>query len=181
MAGYEYKVLPAPDRGTKARGVKTPEERFSLSLEKLMNELGAEGWEYQRAETLPSVERTGLTGSTTNWRHVLVFRRAVHDGTVAAAQPTEEDTKPAELPEEPAPAPEPPAPAPAKQSEPPAPPKSTPTQKAAPDSEDHPAGQPGATTRLRDDGVEEISDVAGVTTSLSTLAASRKSTGKSDV
>ena len=42
-----------------------------------MNEMGANGWEYQRAETLPSVERTGLTGSTTEWRNLLVFRRPV--------------------------------------------------------------------------------------------------------
>jgi hypothetical protein len=30
-----------------------------------------------RAELLPSDERSGLTGSTTNWRNVLVFRRVV--------------------------------------------------------------------------------------------------------
>lgn len=63
----------------KAKGVKTPEARFALALQETMNEMGAEGWEYQRAETLPSVERTGLTGSTTNWRHVLVFRRLVEE------------------------------------------------------------------------------------------------------
>jgi hypothetical protein len=44
-----------------------------------MNELAAEGWEYQRAETLPSIERAGLTGSTTEWRNVLVFRRLSED------------------------------------------------------------------------------------------------------
>ncbi|PIE14576.1 MAG: hypothetical protein CSA70_02200 [Rhodobacterales bacterium] len=75
MTLYEYKVLPAPRKGTKAKGVKAPEARFSLSLQTLMNELAAEGWEFQRAETLPSEERTGLTGSTTVYRDVLVFRR----------------------------------------------------------------------------------------------------------
>lgn len=81
MVAYEYKVIPAPAKGVKVKGVKTPEERFARVLEALMNDLGAEGWEYQRADTLPSTERAGLTGTTTNWRHVLVFRRALraHD------------------------------------------------------------------------------------------------------
>ncbi len=75
MDQYEYRVIPAPDRGVKAKGVKTPEARFGLAVERLLNEMAAEGWEYQRAETLPSVERSGLTSSTTQWRNILVFRR----------------------------------------------------------------------------------------------------------
>lgn len=77
MSQWEYKVVPAPTKGTKARGVKGPEGRFAHALETLMNDLGREGWEYQRADTLPSIERAGLTGSTTEWRNVLVFRRVV--------------------------------------------------------------------------------------------------------
>ncbi|MEO0381365.1 MAG: DUF4177 domain-containing protein [Pseudomonadota bacterium] len=77
MSHWEYKVVPAPTKGVKDRGVKGPEGRFANALETLMNDLGADGWEYQRAETLPSVERAGLTGSTTEWRNVLVFRRTV--------------------------------------------------------------------------------------------------------
>ena len=59
--------------------MKTPEARFSNALERMMNELAAEGWEYQRAETLPSIERSGLTGSTTEWRNVLVFRKVCEE------------------------------------------------------------------------------------------------------
>lgn len=77
MARFEYRVVPAPEKGVKAKGAKTPEARFAHALEELMNEMGAEGWEYQRADTLPSTERSGLTGSTTQWRHVLVFRRKI--------------------------------------------------------------------------------------------------------
>ncbi len=75
MPRYEYKVVPAPTKGRKGKGVKGPEGRFAFALETLMNELGAEGWEYVRADTLPSDERSGLTGSTTTFRNVLVFRR----------------------------------------------------------------------------------------------------------
>ena len=43
MQRFEYKVVPAPRRGEKARGVKTSEDRFALALATLMNALGREG------------------------------------------------------------------------------------------------------------------------------------------
>ena len=74
---YEYRVVPAPNRGEKARGVKTTSDRFALALTGVMNTLGREGWEYLRADTLPCEERVGLTGSKSTFQHLLVFRRAV--------------------------------------------------------------------------------------------------------
>ena len=62
MSIYQYRVIPAPTKGLKAKGVKGPEARFSNAVEDLMNRMGDEGWEFQRAETLPSTERVGLTG-----------------------------------------------------------------------------------------------------------------------
>lgn len=76
MTSYEYKVVPAPQKGEKTRGIKTPEGRFASAIERAMNEMAADGWEYLRAETLPSEERSGLTSSTNVWRNLLVFRRA---------------------------------------------------------------------------------------------------------
>ena len=76
MTSYEYKVVPAPTKGQKAKGVKASEDRFALGIQTLMNDYASDGWEYVRAETLPSTERAGLTGSTTEWRNLLVFRRA---------------------------------------------------------------------------------------------------------
>lgn len=75
MSSYEYKAVPAPTSGTKAKGVKTPENRFALSLTNLLNEMSGEGWEYVRAETLPSEERKGLTGRETVEHNILIFRR----------------------------------------------------------------------------------------------------------
>lgn len=77
MTAYEYTVLPAPDRGEKAKGAKTPAERFALSLTEELNRMGAEGWEYIRAETLPTEERSGLTSRSTVYHNVLVFRREI--------------------------------------------------------------------------------------------------------
>ena len=84
MLHYEYKVVPAPRRGEKARGAKTTADRFATALMHVMNDLGREGWEYLRADTLPCEERVGLTGTATHFQHLLVFRRAL---PVAAAQP----------------------------------------------------------------------------------------------
>ena len=77
MQRFEYKVVPSPQRGEKARGVKSAQDRFALAISNLMNALGREGWEYLRAETLPSEERTGFTGRTTVYHSLLVFRRPV--------------------------------------------------------------------------------------------------------
>ncbi|KAA8608117.1 hypothetical protein AL036_08275 [Salipiger aestuarii] len=83
MTSYEYKVVPAPQKGEKARGIKTAEGRFACAIERAMNDMAADGWEYLRSETLPSEERSGLTSSTSVWRNLLVFRRARMEGTEA--------------------------------------------------------------------------------------------------
>jgi hypothetical protein len=97
MPSYQYKVVPAPQKGLKAKGVRSTEARFSNALETLMNAMGEEGWEYQRAETLPSIERSGLASTTTEWRNVLVFRRLRETATEAFAPellPPPETTSP---------------------------------------------------------------------------------------
>lgn len=76
MQVYEYRVVPAPNRGEKARGVKTPPDRFAHALTSLLNDMARTGWEYLRADTLPSEERTGFTKRTTVYHSVLVFRRS---------------------------------------------------------------------------------------------------------
>ena len=72
---YEYKVVPAPARGLKAKGLKTVEDRFANALETAMNELAGDGWEYLRADTLPCEQREGIMGRTTVFQNLLVFRR----------------------------------------------------------------------------------------------------------
>ena len=80
---YEYRVIPAPSKGKKASGLKTAHARFAYAVQELINEVAAEGWSYERSETLPSIERSGLTGSTTNFRSLLVFRRPATGAEVA--------------------------------------------------------------------------------------------------
>lgn len=72
---YEYKVVPAPLRTVKVKGLKTTEERFAHLIEEALNDEAAGGWEYLRSETLPCEERKGLTGTARSFQSVLVFRR----------------------------------------------------------------------------------------------------------
>ena len=75
MRKFEYKAIPAPSAGTKAKGVKSTEDRFALSMTDVLNEMASDGWEYVRAEMLPCDERKGLTGTQRTYQNVLIFRR----------------------------------------------------------------------------------------------------------
>ncbi|WP_116083988.1 DUF4177 domain-containing protein [Tropicimonas sp. IMCC34011] len=86
MPRYEYKVVPAPERGTKVKGLKTTPDRFAYALEELMNELGAKGWDYVRADTLPCEERSGLASRKTTYQNMLVFRRSAESATMSPAE-----------------------------------------------------------------------------------------------
>lgn len=104
MERYEYTVIPAPDRGSRAKGAKTPTERYAIALAEAINAMAGDGWDYLRAETLPSDERSGIASRQTLWHNVLVFRRSLE------AEPV---TAPAPVAAEPAPSPEPAPSAPA--------------------------------------------------------------------
>lgn len=111
MQRYEYTVIPAPDRGNRSKGAKTPTERYAAALAEAINAMAADGWDYLRAETLPSDERSGIASRQTLWHNMLVFRRSV--AQPVAAPVTVEETAP--VPPPAAAAPEPAAtPTPAK-------------------------------------------------------------------
>ncbi len=78
MSAFEYKVVTAPRKARKVKGVRGTDERYAVNLTELMNRQAADGWEYQRAESLPVDEKTGIMGKTQErYINVLVFRRAV--------------------------------------------------------------------------------------------------------
>jgi hypothetical protein len=103
MPFYEYKVVPAPERAPKVRGLKGA-SKFAHALQEIMNTLAQEGWEYQRADSLPDEEKKGLMGGReTVTRNVLVFRRelyfeeaapeeTVQPGTETAPEPPRDQT-----------------------------------------------------------------------------------------
>lgn len=87
MNRFEYKVIPAPKKGEKQRGLKTTVDRFAYTLTQVMNDLGRDGWEYIRADALPCDERVGLTGTKTTYQNMLVFRRVLTEDAALAAKP----------------------------------------------------------------------------------------------
>lgn len=121
---YEYTVLPAPLRAEKAPGAKTPTDRYALAVAAELNRMAREGWEYVRADVLPSEERSGLTGRTTIYHNLLVFRRplAARDAPEAARPMPEYPVaaSPAQRPQPTPPLPEAAAPLPAASAPPPA-------------------------------------------------------------
>ncbi|MCQ0971605.1 DUF4177 domain-containing protein [Paracoccus sp. TK19116] len=135
---YEYTVIPAPTRGEKTKGAKTPVDRYAVAFSGELNRLAAEGWEYVRAEVLPSEERTGLTGRTTIYHNILVFRRAM-PALDSVAEPAKSRTPQPEYPVEAAP---PPAP-----KTPPA------TPPVSPQVTDIPAEKPAESTMPRQDQI----------------------------
>lgn len=96
MQRYEYKVIPAPNRGEKVRGLKTTGDRFAHAMTELMNDMAREGWEYLRADTLPCEERSGLTSRTTTYQNLLTFRRV--PAAVAAVEMPKALAAPAQSP-----------------------------------------------------------------------------------
>lgn len=77
MTAYEYNVIPAPNRGEKDKDAKTPSDRYAIAFTAELNRMAQDGWEYIRADVLPSEERTGLTGRSTVYHNLLVFRRLI--------------------------------------------------------------------------------------------------------
>ncbi|WP_112321498.1 DUF4177 domain-containing protein [Oceanibium sediminis] len=76
MQNFEYRIIPAPRRAKRAKGARTPSDRYARTLTDLVNAEAAEGWEYLRADTLPVDEKQGMLSSAKEvFQTVLVFRR----------------------------------------------------------------------------------------------------------
>lgn len=80
MQRFEYRALPAPKKGKKAKGVRGSAGRFAHGVTEALNEMAAEGWDYVRSDTMPSEERSGLTSKTTVFQTVMIFRRPLLEG-----------------------------------------------------------------------------------------------------
>lgn len=78
MQSHEYRVILAPRRGAKVKGLRTPEERFAHAVEGEMNRMALEGWEFVRSDTLPCEVKPGwFSRPVTVSQTLLVFRRAL--------------------------------------------------------------------------------------------------------
>lgn len=78
---YEYKVVPAPSRMGRIKGLKTPAERFAHTLSAAINAEANGGWQFLRTETLSCEERTLLGRVRVSTQTVMVFARALAGAT----------------------------------------------------------------------------------------------------
>ena len=93
MSHYEYRVVPSPRRAKRAKGAKTPQDRYARTLAEVINAEAAEGWEYLRADTLPVDEKKGMLSAATEvYQTVLIFRRATAAQVSKVAEPRDEPT-----------------------------------------------------------------------------------------
>jgi hypothetical protein len=85
MSSHEYRVLPAPRRGLKAKGLRTAEDRFARAVETEMNRMAQDGWEFVRSDTLPCEQKPGwFSRPVTVFQTLLVFRRPLAESAAQA-------------------------------------------------------------------------------------------------
>jgi len=92
----EYKVVPAPERAPKVKGLKTTAQRFAHALAERINAEAAGGWDFLRTETL-GCETRGALGSVRQVQvTMMVFARPLGqmrpDAGAALAAIQEADT-----------------------------------------------------------------------------------------
>ncbi|MFQ8431166.1 hypothetical protein [Amaricoccus sp. W119] len=77
MSYYDYKIVPAPKKAKKVKGVSSAAELFALTLTDAINEHARQGWEYYGSEEL-AIETPGgwFRRARTEEHTVLVFRRS---------------------------------------------------------------------------------------------------------
>lgn len=78
MTSFEYKVIAAPRRIRKVKGVPGAADQFAHTLGEAINEQARQGWEYLRADVMMADEPRGFLRSDVTAEHtVLVFRRGL--------------------------------------------------------------------------------------------------------
>ena len=86
MARREYRIVTAPDRPKRRAAGKDEAQRFATTLEDLVNEMAAEGWAFERTETMTYSKKKGLFGRVDTPVALLVFARDL-DAPAAEALP----------------------------------------------------------------------------------------------
>ncbi|MCV2863650.1 DUF4177 domain-containing protein [Defluviimonas sp. WL0075] len=88
MQRYEYKAVPLPEKGEKAPGARTADERYAHAIVQMMNRLGRDGWDYVRSDTFTREDKVGLARrSVTVHQTLMIFRRPLVE--TAATAPSE--------------------------------------------------------------------------------------------
>ena len=80
---FEYKTVGAPEKGKRRRGARSQSGRVAAAFEEILQDEAVDGWEYQRTDLLPVIERSGWFGKGHEvHRAVMVFRRQLDQGQI---------------------------------------------------------------------------------------------------
>lgn len=76
MTYYDYKVVPAPKRVKKIKGISAAPDLFALTLTEAINEVARQGWEYYCSESI-TVQAPGgwFKRGAIEEQVVLIFRK----------------------------------------------------------------------------------------------------------
>lgn len=74
---YEYRIVPAPTRRMRFKGLTRKDDAFSLTLTEVMNDQAREGWEYVRADKLAETRGMWPFRRQMPEKDLLVFRRTM--------------------------------------------------------------------------------------------------------
>ena len=77
MTRYEFKVLPAPRRAKRLKGLTRGDNRFCATITEFLNENSLEGWEFIGFETMPLEQRRFLFLTYFSECACLIFRREI--------------------------------------------------------------------------------------------------------
>lgn len=93
MTRYDYKAVAAPRRPGRFKGVAKGADSYARTVEELIAAEVSEGWEYYRAESLPSEEKSGwLSRRQTVIHSILIFRRARPEAGASLAEKAEAES-----------------------------------------------------------------------------------------
>lgn len=100
MERYEYKLVATPTKSVKYTGLSKSGDAFAQTLGDGMNELGRDGWQFLRTETVVE-KRNVLVFSSKRCRHeYMVYRRPLRSSGMSMDDPVKtRRVKPANVPD----------------------------------------------------------------------------------
>lgn len=87
MERFEYKLVATPCESEKYQGLTKADDAFAQTLGDGMNELGREGWQFMRTESVTEKRRGLFFIKKQRERNYMVYRRALRSNGMTLDEP----------------------------------------------------------------------------------------------